>query len=260
MTDKAPFIKIRGLKKSYSPEIQVLKGLDLDMYPGDRIVVIGPSGGGKSTLLRCMMGLENIDAGTIEFDSKMYIAGKGVGKMNDINKSVQKQVGMVFQHYTLFPHLTILQNLTLAPIKSRGIPRSEAEDKARGLLKRLGLADKAGAQPSQLSGGQKQRVAIARALMLSPNLMLFDEVTSALDPELVNEVESVMMQLAEQQMPMMIVTHDMWFAKNIATRVVFCAGGVVVEDGTPEQIFTNPKEQRTRDFLEKILHTTESAA
>ncbi|MCC4273901.1 amino acid ABC transporter ATP-binding protein [Marinomonas communis] len=257
--DTPAFIKVRGLKKSYSETIQVLKGLDLDMYPGDRIVVIGPSGGGKSTLLRCVMGLENIDEGTIEVDGKPYIIGQGRTEKNAIDHTIQKQVGMVFQHYTLFPHLTILQNLTLAPVKSRGIPRSQAEEKARGLLKRLGLADKADAQPSQLSGGQKQRVAIARALMLSPELMLFDEVTSALDPELVNEVESVMMQLADQHMPMMIVTHDMWFAKNIATRVVFCAGGVVVEDGTPEQIFSNPKEQRTRDFLEKILHTENAA-
>lgn len=254
-TQELPFIKIRGLKKSYNERLQVLKGLDLDMYPGDRIVVIGPSGGGKSTLLRCMMGLEQIDAGKIELADSCYISpNANPAKENIIDKSIQKKVGMVFQHYTLFPHLSILGNLTLAPVKSRGMPKSDAEVKGRGLLKRLGLADKANAQPSQLSGGQKQRVAIARALMLSPELMLFDEVTSALDPELVNEVESVMLQLAEQNMPMMIVTHDMWFAKNIATRVVFCAGGVVVEDGPPEQIFTNPKEQRTRDFLDKILH------
>ncbi|MEH6576556.1 MAG: amino acid ABC transporter ATP-binding protein [Amphritea sp.] len=249
------FVSIRGLEKSYGPDIHVLKGLDLDMQPGDRIVVIGPSGGGKSTLLRCMMGLEEIAAGDITLGGEGYISAAPAKKgRNNLNKDVQKRVGMVFQHYTLFPHLTILGNLTLASVKSRGISRQDAEAKAMGLLERFGLSDKAKAHPSQLSGGQKQRVAIARALMLSPELMLFDEVTSALDPELVNEVESVMLQLAEQQMPMMIVTHDMWFAKNIATRVVFCAGGVIVEDGTPEQLFGNPKEQRTRDFLENVLH------
>lgn len=249
------FVSIRGLEKSYGPNIHVLKGLDLDMQPGDRIVVIGPSGGGKSTLLRCMMGLEEIAAGDITLGGEGYISAAPSKKgINNLNREVQKRVGMVFQHYTLFPHLTILNNLTLASVKSRGISRQVANDKAMSLLERFGLADKATAHPSQLSGGQKQRVAIARALMLSPELMLFDEVTSALDPELVNEVESVMLQLAEQKMPMMIVTHDMWFAKNIATRVVFCAGGVVVEDGTPEQVFGNPKEQRTREFLENVLH------
>ncbi len=249
------FVSIRGLEKSYGPNIHVLKGLDLDMQPGDRIVVIGPSGGGKSTLLRCMMGLEEIAAGDITLGGEGYIsAAPGKKGINKLNREVQKRVGMVFQHYTLFPHLTILSNLTLASVKSRGISRQEANAKAMSLLERFGLADKARAHPSQLSGGQKQRVAIARALMLSPELMLFDEVTSALDPELVNEVESVMLQLAEQKMPMMIVTHDMWFAKNIATRVVFCAGGVIVEDGTPEQVFGNPKEQRTREFLENVLH------
>lgn len=249
------FVSIRGLEKSYGPEIHVLKGLNLDMQPGDRIVVIGPSGGGKSTLLRCMMGLEEIAAGEITLGGESYISAAPQKKgKNNLNKAVQKRVGMVFQHYTLFPHLTIMGNLTLASVKSRGESRKEAEACAMGLLDRFGLADKAKAHPSQLSGGQKQRVAIARALMLSPELMLFDEVTSALDPELVNEVEQVMLQLAEQQMPMMIVTHDMWFAKNIATRVVFCAGGVVVEDGPPEQVFGNPKEQRTREFLENVLH------
>ncbi|WP_438464149.1 amino acid ABC transporter ATP-binding protein [Marinomonas sp. PE14-40] len=249
------FVSIRGLEKSYGPNIHVLKGLDLDMQPGDRIVVIGPSGGGKSTLLRCMMGLEEIAAGDISLGGEDYISAAPSKKgVNNLNREVQKRVGMVFQHYTLFPHLTILSNLTLASVKSRGVSRQEANAKAMSLLERFGLADKADAHPSQLSGGQKQRVAIARALMLSPELMLFDEVTSALDPELVNEVESVMLQLAEQKMPMMIVTHDMWFAKNIATRVVFCAGGVVVEDGTPEQVFGNPKEQRTREFLENVLH------
>lgn len=249
------FVSIKGLVKSYGPNIHVLKGLNLNMQPGDRIVVIGPSGGGKSTLLRCMMGLEHISEGTISLGNQKYIAADNTGKNgNFLDNTVQKKVGMVFQHYTLFPHLTILDNLILASVKSRGESKKEAIERARALLERFGLSDKEKAHPSQLSGGQKQRIAIARALMLSPELMLFDEVTSALDPELVQEVESVIVQLAEQNMPMMIVTHDMWFAKNIATRVVFCAGGVIVEDGPPEQVFGNPKEQRTREFLDNVLH------
>ena len=161
---------------------------------------------------------------------------------------------MVFQHYTLFPHLNIIQNLVLAPRKVRKEPRAQAEARAQALLERFGLGSKSRAYPAQLSGGQKQRVAIARALMLDPKLMLFDEVTSALDPELVGEVEQVILQLAAQDMPMMIVTHDMWFAKNIASRVIFCAGGVVVEDGPPEQVLGSPREERTRDFIDRVFH------
>jgi polar amino acid transport system ATP-binding protein len=247
-------VSVSNLYKSYGPAIQVLKGLNIEMQPGERLVVIGPSGGGKSTLLRVMMGLEQIDRGNITFGGKPYISADGSGKSTRIDLQTRREIGMVFQHYTLFPHLSILENLILAPCKVKGESRKSAIDRAKDLLTRFGLGNKAGAYPSQLSGGQKQRVAIARALMLDPKLMLFDEVTSALDPELVGEVEQVIMQLAKQNMPMMIVTHDMWFAKNIASRVIFCAGGVVVEDGPPEQVFEHPKEERTSEFLNRVFH------
>lgn len=250
-------VQIDNLYKSYGPNIRVLQGLNLSMAAGERLVVIGPSGGGKSTLLRVMMGLEQIDRGSVTFGGQSYVAAGEHAADTKINHLVRQQIGMVFQHYTLFPHLTILQNLTLAPRKVRGEETAAAEARGMALLERFGLANKAGAYPSQLSGGQKQRVAIARALMLDPKLMLFDEVTSALDPELVAEVEQVVLQLAEQGMPMMIVTHDMWFAKNIASRVVFCAGGVVVEDGTPDEIFKAPKNERTREFLQRVFHLGE---
>jgi len=252
MSDSAPLVKVEGLHKSYGGVIKVLQGLDIEMKPGDRVVVIGPSGGGKSTLLRVLMGLEQIDKGSISFAGKPYIAANGGKTAIDVN--VRRSIGMVFQHYTLFPHLDVIGNLVLAPVKVRGERRADAEARAMALLTRFGLAQKARAYPAQLSGGQKQRVAIARALMLDPKLMLFDEVTSALDPELVAEVEQVILQLAEQQMPMVIVTHDMWFARNIASRVIFCAGGVVVEDGPPEQVLGAPKEERTREFIERVFH------
>ena len=247
-----PLVKVAGLHKAYNKTVQVLKGLDIEMKPGERLVVIGPSGGGKSTLLRVMMGLEQIDQGQITFDGKDYVHANGKGTF--IDTAVRRQIGMVFQHYTLFPHLSVMENLILAPCKVRGESKKVAKQRADALLTRFGLAAKADAYPSQLSGGQKQRVAIARALMLEPKLMLFDEVTSALDPELVAEVEQVILQLAGQQLPMMIVTHDMWFAKNIASRVVFCAGGVVVEDGPPEQVLGAPRNERTRDFIDRVFH------
>jgi polar amino acid transport system ATP-binding protein len=251
--EKKTLVRMTGLHKNYGEKIQVLKGLDLEMKEGERLVVIGPSGGGKSTLLRVMMGLEQVTAGDVEFDGKPYIKGNAT-QATFIDTKVRQKIGMVFQHYTLFPHLTILQNLTLLPCKVHGESKQSAEERGRKFLARFGLEAKADAYPSQLSGGQKQRVAIARALMLDPKLMLFDEVTSALDPELVSEVEQVMMQLAQQGMPMMIVTHDMWFARNIASRVIFCAGGVVVEDGPPEQVFNAPKHERTREFLNRVFH------
>jgi polar amino acid transport system ATP-binding protein len=247
-----PLVKVAGLHKAYGANIQVLKGLDIEMDPGERLVVIGPSGGGKSTLLRVMMGLEQINQGQVNFDGKPYIKANGKGTF--IDTKVRQQIGMVFQHYTLFPHLSVMENLVLAPCKVRGERKRDAMQRADALLTRFGLAAKADAYPSQLSGGQKQRVAIARALMLEPKLMLFDEVTSALDPELVAEVEQVMLELAGQKMPMMIVTHDMWFAKNIASRVVFCAGGVVVEDGPPEQVLGAPKHERTKEFIDRVFH------
>ncbi|WP_247871942.1 amino acid ABC transporter ATP-binding protein [Azospirillum sp. TSO35-2] len=232
----------------------MLKGLSIDMQPGERVVVIGPSGGGKSTLLRVLMGLEQIDEGSIRFAGKPYIEASPAGRRTTIDTVVRRQIGMVFQHYTLFPHLNILNNLILAPCKVHGENKATATARARALLARFGLEAKAEAYPNHLSGGQKQRVAIARALMLDPKLMLFDEVTSALDPELVAEVEQVILQLAQQDMPMVIVTHDMWFAKNIASRVIFCAGGVVVEDGPPEQVLGSPREERTREFIERVFH------
>lgn len=253
MTEIQPLVEMRGVHKNYGT-LQVLSGIDLEMRPGDRLVVIGPSGGGKSTLLRIMMGLEDIRRGEIDLLGRRYITGHEQSGKTRIDSTLRKQVGMVFQHYTLFPHLTIISNLTLAAIKTRGMAKPAALDKGMQLLKRLGLESKAQSYPSQLSGGQKQRVAIARALMLDPRLMLFDEVTSALDPELVAEVEAVMLELAEQQMPMMLVTHDMWFAKNIASRVIFCAGGVVVEDGPPEQVLGDPVNPRTREFIERVFH------
>lgn len=251
-TDGAALVSIRDLHKSYGEHIQVLQGLNIDMKPGERVVVIGPSGGGKSTLLRVVMGLEQIQGGSVSFGGKPYISVKG--KKTAIDTELRKKIGMVFQHYTLFPHLTIMENLILAPRKVNGESATSARERGRKILERFGLGAKADAYPSQLSGGQKQRVAIARALMLDPQLMLFDEVTSALDPELVAEVEAVILQLAEQGMPMMMVTHDMWFARNVASRVIFCAGGVVVEDGPPEQVLGNPREERTREFINRVFH------
>src|SRR5471032_1191487 len=248
------FIKISNLHKSYGlGALKVLNGLDRTIARNDRLVIVGPSGGGKSTMLRCVMGLEDIDSGSIEMNGESYISTGRNGK-TVINRALQKQIGMVFQHYTLFPHLTVRQNLTLAPVRAHGISPAKANEKAETLLTRFGLAAKLDAHPSKLSGGQKQRVAIARALMLDPKLMLFDEVTSALDPEMVIEVQNVMLQLAEQKMAMIIVTHDMHFARDIATRVVFCASGKIVEEGVPAEMFKRPKEARTREFLEKVLH------
>lgn len=200
-------VRIADLHKGYGSQIKVLRGLDIEMKPGERVVVIGPSGGGKSTLLRVVMGLEEIQGGSVSFAGKPYISVQG-GKTR-IDNDVRKKIGMVFQHYTLFPHLSVMQNLILAPCKVNGESRVKATERGRTILARFGLKAKADAYPSQLSGGQKQRVAIARALMLDPQLMLFDEVTSALDPELVAEVEQVILNLAGQGMPMIMVTHDM---------------------------------------------------
>jgi polar amino acid transport system ATP-binding protein len=249
----AHFIQLNNVRKAYSEQLVVMDQMNLNMRADDRLVIIGPSGSGKSSLLRVLMGLEGIQGGSIQFQGKPYIDGsRKSGKPLDEN--LHKQIGMVFQHYTLFPHLSVLGNLILAPVKVHGMTKAQATEKARKYLARLGLESKLNAYPSQLSGGQKQRVAIARALMLEPRLMLFDEVTSALDPEMVIEVQNVMMQLAEQKMAMIIVTHDMHFARHIATRVVFCANGKVVEQGHPDQIFTQPRETRTREFLEKVVH------
>jgi len=253
-----PLVTLRGVHKTYQganqTHIKVMDNFDLDMQSQERLVIIGPSGSGKSSLLRVLMGLEEIQQGSIHFMGSEYICAGSNGARQRLDTQLQRKIGMVFQHYTLFPHLSIMGNLILAPTKVYGWDKAKATERGLELLARLGLQDKWNAWPGMLSGGQKQRVAIARALMLEPKLMLFDEVTSALDPEMVVEVQNVMLQLAEQHMAMMIVTHDMHFARSIATRVIFCAGGRMVEDGAPETLFTQPKQERTRDFLSKVAH------
>lgn len=238
-------IDIKGLKKSFG-DLHVLKGIDLHIDECEVVVIIGPSGSGKSTLLRCINFLEEPTGGTITVD------GIPLDSEANINK-VREEVGMVFQRFNLFPHMTVLQNITLAPMKVRKMERSRAEQTAQDLLDRVGLGDKADAYPNQLSGGQQQRVAIARALAMNPKVMLFDEPTSALDPEMVGEVLDVMQRLAESGMTMIIVTHEMGFAREVGTRLLFVDGGYIVEQGNPKEVFENPKEERTRAFLSKIL-------
>ena len=238
-------IDIKGLKKSFG-DLHVLKGIDLHIDEGEVVVIIGPSGSGKSTLLRCINFLEEPTGGTITVD------GIPLDSEVNINK-VREEVGMVFQRFNLFPHMTVLDNITLAPIKVRKMEKSRAEQTAQDLLDRVGLGDKFDAYPNQLSGGQQQRVAIARALAMNPKVMLFDEPTSALDPEMVGEVLDVMQRLAESGMTMIIVTHEMGFAREVGTRLLFVDGGYIVEQGKPKEVFDNPKEERTRAFLSKIL-------
>ncbi|MBQ9486833.1 MAG: amino acid ABC transporter ATP-binding protein [Selenomonadaceae bacterium] len=238
-------IKIKGLKKSFG-DLKVLRGIDLEIAEREVVVIIGPSGSGKSTLLRCINFLEVPTEGTIEVD------GIKMDSDENINK-VREEVGMVFQRFNLFPHMTVLENITLAPMKVRGIERAKAEITAQELLDRVGLGDKASAYPNQLSGGQQQRVAIARALAMQPKVMLFDEPTSALDPEMVGEVLDVMQKLAESGMTMVIVTHEMGFAREVGTRLLFVDGGFIVEEGPPKKVFENPQEERTKLFLSKIL-------
>ena len=241
-------ISVKDLKKYYNgEEIKALDGITTDIKKGEEVVVIGPSGSGKSTFLRSLNLLERPTSGTITFNGTDITS-----KATDINKLRQK-MGMVFQHFTLFPHLTIMKNMTLGPIKLRGISKIEAEKKARILLDRVGLGDRADAYPSQLSGGQKQRIAIVRALAMDPEVMLFDEPTSALDPEMVGEVLEVMKQLAKAGMTMVCVTHEMGFAREVGTRVIFMDCGKIIEENTPEQIFTNPKNERLVSFLNKVL-------
>lgn len=238
-------INIKGLKKSFG-DLEILKGIDIHIAPREVVVIIGPSGSGKSTLLRCINYLEEPTEGEIIVDGTK-ITGEA-----EINK-VREEVGMVFQRFNLFPHMTVLENIILAPMKVRKIPRDVAEKTARELLTRVGLADKESAYPEQLSGGQQQRVAIARALAMNPKLMLFDEPTSALDPELVGEVLDVMKELAKSGMTMVVVTHEMGFAREVGTRLLFVDGGYIIEDGNPKEIFEHPKEERTKLFLSKIL-------
>ena len=241
-------IKIEQLKKYYNNgEIKALDGIDLTIEKGEVVVIIGPSGSGKSTFLRSMNLLELPTDGTITFEGVDITDPK-----TDINKHRQK-MGMVFQHFNLFPNMNILKNMTIAPMKLLKVSKEDAESKARTLLEKVGLGDRAEAYPSQLSGGQKQRVAIVRALCMEPQVMLFDEPTSALDPEMVGEVLDVMKDLAQQGMTMVCVTHEMGFAKEVASRVIFMDEGKVIEEGTPEEIFTNPKSDRLKSFLSKIL-------
>jgi len=239
-------LKIANLKKSFG-HLEVLKGLTTDIVKGEVVVMIGPSGGGKSTFLRCMNLLEQPTEGSIVFD------GVDIVRADETTKNrVRSEMGMVFQHFNLFPHLTILDNITLAPRLVRGKPRAEAEKRAMSLLERVGLAEKAKAYPQQLSGGQKQRVAIVRSLAMEPKVMLFDEPTSALDPEMVGEVLDVMKDLARGGMTMVVVTHEMRFARDVASRVLFLEGGRIAEEGTPREVFGSPKCDRLKEFLGKV--------
>ena len=238
-------IKITGLKKDFG-DLQVLRGIDLSIAEKEVVVIIGPSGSGKSTLLRCINYLEEPTAGEIVFDT---IPLNGEANINE----VRKEIGMVFQRFNLFPHMTVMENLILAPMKVRHTSKKEAEALALFYLKKVGLEEKADSYPDQLSGGQQQRVAIARALCMKPKAMLFDEPTSALDPEMIKEVLDVMKQLAEDGMTMVVVTHEMGFAKEVGDRVLFVDGGYILEEGTPEQVFEHPSNQRTQSFLSKIL-------
>jgi glutamine transport system ATP-binding protein len=239
-------IRIEGLHKNFGP-LEVLKGIDLHIRPGEVLVIIGPSGSGKSTLLRCINLLEDISSGTVIVDG-MDIKDKDT----DIN-FIRTEVGMVFQQFNLFPHMTAMENVTLGPIKVRKISKKKAQNLGLELLRKVGLEDKAHVYPDQLSGGQKQRVAIARSLALTPKAMLFDEPTSALDPELVGEVLEVMKALVVDGMTMVVVSHEMGFAREVAHRVIFMDEGLIVEENTPENIFSNPQNERTRNFLGKVL-------
>ena len=239
-------IDVKNLSKSFGDHL-VLNDISEHIYPGDKVVIIGPSGSGKSTFLRCLNLMENPSEGSIVFDGVQITDPK-------VNiDQVRRQMGMVFQHFNLFPNMTILKNITLAPVRTGLMTKAEAEAKAMQLLQRVGLEEKANAYPNQLSGGQKQRIAIIRALAMNPKVMLFDEPTSALDPEMVGEVLSVMKELAREGMTMVVVTHEMGFAREVGNRVLFMDEGKVVEQGTPEEVFGNPQNPRLQDFLSKVL-------
>jgi ABC-type polar amino acid transport system ATPase subunit len=239
-------ISVKGVKKNFK-NLHVLKGVDMEINKGEVVVIIGPSGSGKSTLLRCLNKLETINKGDIVFEEQsIYDKNKNINKLRE-------KIGMVFQQFNLFPNMTILDNIMLAPVKLKKLTPAEAKEKALTLLDRVGLRDKEKAYPNQLSGGQQQRIAIARALAMSPDVMLFDEPTSALDPEMVGEVLAVMKELANDGMTMVVVTHEMGFAKEVADRVFFMDQGIILEQGSPEEIFGTPKHERTQEFLGKIL-------
>lgn len=239
-------IHINNLHKEFNGH-EVLKGISENIEKGEVVVIIGPSGSGKSTFLRCLNRLEEPSEGTVVFEEKDI-----TDKNSDINK-IRENMGMVFQGFNLFPHKTVIENITLAPIKVKGLAKVEAEKKAYSLLKKVGLSDRANVYPSSLSGGQKQRIAIARALAMEPDVMLFDEPTSALDPEMVGEVLNVMKDLAKEGMTMIVVTHEMGFAREVGDRILFMDDGKILEEGKPEEIFSNPKNTRTKDFLSKVL-------
>jgi len=247
----SPVVRLEAVRKSFGDNL-VLEGIDLEVNAGEVLVIIGPSGSGKSTLLRCVNLLEPVDSGRVFFEGQ-EITRKGT----DVS-AIRTRIGMVFQQFNLFPHLKVMDNLTLATRRIRRVPRDEAEERAHELLKRVGLDEKAGQYPHQLSGGQQQRVAIARALMMEPHVMLFDEVTSALDPELVGEVLIVMRDLARSGMTMLVVTHEMQFAREVGDRVVFMDQGRIVEQGAPLEVLDRPREERTRRFLRRTLQLADS--
>ncbi|WP_285858081.1 ectoine/hydroxyectoine ABC transporter ATP-binding protein EhuA [Paenibacillus lautus] len=256
VTGSQPIVKFAGVTKSYG-DLQVLKGIDLEMQPGEKVAVIGPSGSGKTTMGRMLMTLEEPTEGIIEVDGELLWHMEEKGRLVRANEKhlhrMRCNVGMVFQHFNLFPHMNVLRNVTEAPRKVLGLSKEEAEERAVSMLGKVGLADKLKMHPSNLSGGQKQRVAIARALVMRPKVMVFDEVTSALDPELVGEVLEVIREIAEEgEMAMMLITHEMDFAKEIADRVIFGADGRIVEQGTPEEIFDHPKSERLQSFLQRF--------
>ena len=241
-----PLIRFRGVHKSFG-RLHVLRGIDLDVAEGEKIVIAGPSGSGKSTMIRCVNRLEPIDQGELIVDGQ-HVESPSL----DINR-LRREIGMVFQQFNLFPHLTVLDNITVGPINVKRIARSDAQQQARQLLERVGIPEKANVYPATLSGGQQQRVAIARALAMQPRVMLFDEPTSALDPEMIREVLDVMRDLAAEGMTMLVVTHEMGFAREVADRVVFMADGAIVEQNTSAAFFDNPREERTREFLSRII-------
>lgn len=246
MEDRKVMVHVENLKKNFG-KLEVLKDISVDVLEGEVVVLIGPSGSGKSTFLRCLNQLEHATSGKIIVDKQDV-----TDKHTDINK-VRENIGMVFQHFNLFPHKTVLENIMMAPVELKKMTKEEAKDKGMQLLKRVGMELKADAYPSQLSGGQKQRVAIARALAMNPDVMLFDEPTSALDPEMVGEVLGVMQELAAEGMTMMVVTHEIGFAREVADRIIFMDAGYIVEQGTPDEVISHPREARTIDFLNKVL-------